>query len=186
MEAIGCVQHSTSTARRVINHRVKETAGAHCRGSASPWGAEKARQGLQRPRAPMTARVSVHSGLKWKRRQEEEEEQGVGGRTRPPSGLHYGKRWDTVTNTQVRHTFNVLPTHTLHPVCVRACNTGSSQGGPRLNIGVWVKFILRLFLIRKVTCTLNAFKAHQNKSILMYLVCVVTPPPPLFTNPRVG
>lgn len=28
MEAIGCVQHSTSAARRVINHRVKETAGA--------------------------------------------------------------------------------------------------------------------------------------------------------------
>lgn len=53
MEVIGRVQHSTSAAVCVINHRVKNAGGA-----GRPRGGERA-AGRQGPRAAMTPRVSI-------------------------------------------------------------------------------------------------------------------------------
>lgn len=61
MEAIGCVQHSTSAARRVINHRVKETAGAQ-RPPEVEKRPDKAYRDPGHPWRPGSASI----GSKWK------------------------------------------------------------------------------------------------------------------------
>lgn len=67
---IGCVQHSTSAARRVINHRVKEAAGAQ-RPPEVEKRPNKAYRDPGHPWRPGSASI----GSKWKRREEEEEEE---------------------------------------------------------------------------------------------------------------
>lgn len=94
MEAIGCVQRSTSAARRVINHRVKkETVELSVPLPSAPPRWRKGRQAYRDPGHPWRP-GSASIGSKWKEKRREEE----GGREMIPSGLHYDRgeiQWRT-------------------------------------------------------------------------------------------